>query len=269
MIEGTPLRKFGHFRVYQTKRGQYPRFAVNDTRTGARLVFSESHESANFAAERLAEGRPLQTPREAMDRSMADYAGIYPTRFAYYDHVYIVNGNGMDWINGGLADTDASRFSPEGRAMMLAREARRKAGERAMFAYYDSVMTEALKFLGEVHSREPSFCEEEDATRTAYLAGTWPDAMTPENAPRRYRDALADGRPLNTPYPPCRYSCMAELARGIDGVDPEWVDDARKASVLILTHGHNDPERPTENAMETIAGWAETLATRYGGRWTP
>lgn len=269
MIEGTPLRKFGNFRVYQTKRGQFPWFAVNDTRTDARLVYSECRESANFAAERLAEGRPLQTPKEAMDRSLADYASIYPTRFAYYDHVYIVNGNGMDWINGGLADSDVTRLSPEGHAMLVARESGRKERERAMFAKYDSVMTEALKFLGKEHTREPSFCEEEDAIRAAYLAGTWPDAMTAENAPRRYRDALAGGRPLNVPYPPCQYSCMAELAKGIDNVDHEWIDDARKASVLILTHGQNDPDRPTERAMETIASWAETLAARYGGRWTP
>lgn len=269
MSEGTPLRKFGPFRVYRTRGGQHPWFAVYDTRTDDRIVFSESRESANFAAERLAEGRPLQTPQEAMDRSMADYAGIYPTRFQYYDHVYIVNGNGMDWINGGLADTDVTGLTPEGRATLNARRYAAEAYDRKRLAEFLDAMESAHKILGTPYNPESSFHREEDETRAAYLAGTWPDVMTIENAPLRYREGLAGGRQLNTPYPPCQYSCMAELARGIDNVDPEWIDDARKASVLILTHGHNDPERPTENAMETIAGWAETLADRYGGRWTP
>lgn len=244
--QGTPLRRFGHYRVTQTHRGEAPTWAVYDTRRGERLLFSFCKASADFAAERLATGRPLQTPDEATERSLRLYGSIYPSRFALYDHRYVVLGNGLDWINGGLAERDVTFLTDEGARAWEARHGAEREETNRRTREHNALMAQASALLGEAYEPEP----EEPDRLAQYRAGTWPEVGE--------RTRLYPGGE--------EYSRLAQLLRmDTAAVDPAWLDDARAACRLLLAHGTSDG-----GARDTVAmlrGWAARLAAKHGGEW--
>lgn len=96
-----------------------------------------------FAAEKLATGKPIHTPREAMDFSLRNYSLIYPSRFSWYCHTYATIGNGLEWVNGGLISDDVTSLTPEGMEL-----------ERSRNSF--------------------GTLPEEETNRRAYFDGTWP-----------------------------------------------------------------------------------------------
>jgi hypothetical protein len=241
-IEGTQLRRFGRYLVTQPRRGTHPFWRVYDCETDEALLYSDHRASADEGARRLATGRPIYTPAEMLSRSIARYASLYPSRGRYFDHVYLTNGNGLDWINGGLADTNVTDLTNEGTAMLTARDARRRAEER---------MRETSDVCARI--RDKVDCEiaaEENVIRAQFAAGTWPDSI---GETRLYPAAE-------------RYCALYELI-SLPSPAPEWVDDARAATRLLLTHGRN--ARDGDNTIAIVRGWADALAARFGGQWRP
>lgn len=145
-MEGTPLKKFGPYQVHQVRRGSYPTFHLYD-QGWSRVLFSFHKGSIYFAAEKLATGKPIHTPREAMDFSLQNYALIYPSRFSWYCHTYATIGNGLEWVNGGLISDDVTSLTPEGREF-----------EKSKYNY---------GIFGPI--------PEEEENLRSYLNGTWPD----------------------------------------------------------------------------------------------
>lgn len=262
-MPGTPGRKFGRYRVYQPRRGSHPHWDVYDDATGEWVAGSEVKASADFAAQRLAEGVPLQTPQELMDRAVALYASTFQSRFAYHGHRYLVCSR---WMAGGLCNEDVTDLTPEGQAWRRAKEA-----------------TDTAKMRAEWAARgEPFVIDLEDAAViAAYRAGAWPDvgsatgseldahlrqrraeAGVPENCLPYFTDDLDDEKP---------HAALGKLAAGLvdPPATPEWVEDARAATILLLRYGVEDPRYPDRHPKTLLARWAAQLADRYGGVWTP
>lgn len=237
-INGTPLRRFGRYLVTQPRRGAHPFWRVCDVKTDEAILYSEYRGSADEGARRLATGRPLYTPAELLARSVARYATLYPSRTSYLDHVYLTNGNGLDWINGGLADTNVTDITPDGAAMVKWRDARRLAMERERLP--SSVADEV----------DRKIASEGDTIRAQFAAGAWPDAI---GETRLYPASDGDG-------------AMHRLLT-LDAPADEWVDDARAAMRLLLTHGRNSSER--DETLNTLRAWADGFAARFGGQWRP
>jgi len=238
-MRGTPLRRFGAYLVTQPRRGRGAFWEVYDA-DGERVLYSESHASANEAARRLATGRPLLTPDESRARSIARYSSIYPSRFAWFDHTYLTNGNGLAWINGGLVDTDVTLLTPEGCAMVDERQKRAREERRATAPAWRRTLDE----------HEDQYDAEEAALSARYLAGGWPDVTADRS----------------TLYPASEdYSCMGELlTMPTASVAPEWLDDARAAMRMLLAHGRDGDHRDT---LATLREWVPRLAARHGGEW--
>ncbi len=245
--EGTPLRRFGHFRVTQTKRTPYAAWAVFDERTGDRVLWSFCKASADFGAERLATGRPLETPTEATERSLRLYGSIYPSRLALWDHRYLTIGNGLEWINGGLTSDDVTMLTPEGERSRIEEKERHRAEDAAREATFAELAAETddprLRAL--FAPRPDNFA--------LYRAGTWPEVGDRE-----------------TLYPASEdYSRLAMLMRmETAAVDPEWMDDARAATRAFLAHGVDMPEHG-DGTVAKVRGWAARLAAKHGGEWSP
>lgn len=241
-IEGTPLRRFGRYLVTQPRHGTHPFWRVYDRETDEAILYSEHRASADEGARRLATGRPIYTPAEMLARSIARYASLYPSRVRYLDHVYLVNGNGLDWINGGLADCNVTDITDDGAAMLTARDAMQRAKEKAR-------ETSALcaRIRDEVDRK---IATEESAIRAQFAAGTWPDAIEPTRL-----------------YPASDGYCKLHELISLPAPAPEWVDDARAATRLLLTHGR-DGERG-DNTVAIVRKWADALAARFGGQWRP
>lgn len=241
-IEGTLLRRFGRYLVTQPRRGAYPFWRVYDRETNEAILYSEHRASADEGARRLATGRPIYTPAEMLTRSIARYASLYPSRARYLDHVYLTNGNGLDWINGGLADANVTDLTDEGAAMLTARDARRRAEER---------MRETSDICARIRDKvDREIAAEENVIRAQFAAGTWPNAIGPT---RLY--PASDG-----------YCALHELI-SLPSPAPEWVNDARVATRLLLAHGAN--AREGDNTIALVREWADALAARFGGQWRP
>lgn len=241
-IEGTPLRRFGRYLVTQPRRGARAFWRVYDRETEEAILYSEHRASADEGARRLATGRPIYTPAEMLARSIARDASLYPSRVRYLDHVYLTNGNGLDWINGGLTGSNVTDLTDEGAAMLTARDARRRAEER---------MRETSDICARI--RDEVNCEiaaEENAIRAQFAASTWPDAIKPT---RLYPASIG-------------YCALHELI-ALPSPAPEWVDDARAATQLLLAHGAN--AREGDNTIALVREWANALAARLGGQWLP
>jgi hypothetical protein len=254
-VNGTPLKKFGPFQVFQPRRGTHPHWRVYNTDTGADMGISSVVESANFAARRLAEGQPMETPQERLETAMELYALIYPTKFRYYTSVYL---NGHKWVNGGLYDDDLTEYTPEGRAWRRARqEADHRQHRQGLAGYPDESAIETA------------------ATLAAYRAGTWPDAADPRTAKQEFLVGTTIGI-VPTPTNGIIYLPDEELTKPHTSLGmltvpdtwatPEWLEDARKATQLILRYGE---ERDGQSFLETITRWARDLTLRYGGQWLP
>lgn len=237
-IDGTPLRRFGRYLVTQPRRGTHPFWRVYDRETDEAILYSENRASADEGACRLATGRPIYTPAEMLARSIARYASLYPSRVRYLDHVYLTNGNGLDWINGGLADTNVTDITDEGAAMLAARSERQRAEERRRLP--SSIADEV----------DRTIAADSAATRAQFAAGTWPDAI---GETRLYPASVG-------------YCALYELI-ALPSPAPEWVDDARAATRLMLTHGRSS--RDGDNTVAIVRGWADALAARFGGQWRP
>lgn len=85
---------------------------------GASVVYSWHQGSAEFAAERLRAGGPIQTPNEFRTSAVNAYASIFPSRLRFYDHTYLVLGSGNDWVQGGIISRDVTPITDEGRQYM-------------------------------------------------------------------------------------------------------------------------------------------------------
>jgi hypothetical protein len=240
-MEGTPLRRFGHYLVTQPRRGKHPHWFVYDTRTEERVLYSECRESADEGARRLATGRPLYTPDEALTRAVERYPTIYPSRLRYYDHVYLTNGNGLSWVSGGIADTDVTDLTAAGVAMLDAREALRQSENR------EDRSETMRRIFDEIDEERRA---ESDAIKWQFAAGTWPDARGSERL--------------------CHASVgcpMHDLTRmTTTAVDPAWLMDARHAMRLLLAHGTDGDGYDT---LATLRVWAAMLSERHGGSWLP
>lgn len=245
--EGTPLRRFGHYRVTQTKRTPYAAWAVYDTRTGDRVAWSFCKASADFAAERVSTGRPLETPTEALERSLRLFGSIYPSRFRLWDHRYLTIGNGLEWINGGLTSDDVTMLTPEGERARIEEKERHRLEDEAHEALYASLAGAddklGLSLRAMLAPRPDNFA--------LYRAGAWPEVGE--------HTAL---------YPASGdYSRLAMLARmDTAAIDPEWMEDARAATRLLLAHG-TDGDRV--GTVARVRGWAQQLAAKHGGQWEP
>lgn len=239
-VEGTPLRRFGRYLVTQPRRGAHAFWRVYDRETDEAILYSEHRASADEGARRLATGRPIYTPAEMLARYVALYASLFPSRALYFDHVYLTNGNRLDWINGGLADANVTALTDEGTAMLAAREARRRAEQK------ERMNSDAFTRVSDEADRE--IAAEENAIRAQFAAGTWPDSI---GETRLY---------------PAAHGSLYELI-ALPSPAPEWVDDARAATRLLLTHGRNS--RDGDNTLAIVREWAAALAVRFGGQWLP
>lgn len=193
-MEGTPLKKFGPYQVRQSRRGKtFGTFHLYD-QDGQRVLFSFHKGSIYLAAEKLASGKPIQTPQEARDHSVRTYALIYPSRFSWYNQTYAVIGNGLEWINGGLVADDVTSLTPEG--------------------------AEINNRMEDPKGRWKTPLPEEEANIRAYLDGTWPEFGG--------RGKLY---PLHDPYS-CLGEMALRVTRG-EEFDPLWVEDARTAALMF------------------------------------
>ena len=61
--------------------------------------------------------------------------------------------------------------------------------------------------------------------------------------------------------------CAMHRLLTLDAPADEWVDDARAAMRLLLTHGRNSSDG--DNTVAIVRGWADALAARFGGQWRP
>lgn len=235
MTRGTPLKKFGNFRVHQVRKNFWEVYDDKDER----VCFSDIKLSAYLAAERLEAGEEFVTPKDSMDCSLASYPTLYPCKLRYYDHLYLVIGNGFDWIHGCLASEDVSLHSEVGRREHAAKEIEREKSSQEKYARVGI-----------------SYENEGDAIRAQYASGEWPDV-------------LPDGKRTNL-YPASEnYSALAKLAYGdVKARDP-WIEDARCATQILLKYGTNDPTRAPEDTIGKVREWALACQTRYGGTWLP
>lgn len=85
---------------------------------GESVVYSFCGASAQFAAERLRFGGPIQNPYEFRTSAVNAYASIFPSRLRFYDHTYLVLGSGNDWVQGGIISRDVTHITDEGRQYM-------------------------------------------------------------------------------------------------------------------------------------------------------
>ncbi len=120
MSDGTPLRKYGKYRVRQIKR-RTPFFELCDETCddldAAVVARSYCKASVEFVGERLGSGRMLATPREYAEAVVTQFAHWHKSRFSHVRQAWLVGSLGVHWINGGpVSDCNTDTYSPAGRA---------------------------------------------------------------------------------------------------------------------------------------------------------
>ena len=259
MKRGTPLRKFGTYQVTQPHRGTYSSWAVYDAHDN-HVCYATVRESAYYAAEKLARGLPLVTPKEKRDYSVTHYPSLYPCRLRYYDSLYLsLNG---DWINGGLSEKDVTNLTPEGEAHL---ERQRKEREKEEGARYAKAGID-IKRLLEDPKYEDLHGPKDETTLAAYRDGTWPDVL--EARPNNMWGETMWG--YTKLYPVAddegKYTAFGALVHHDPKPTEEWLEDARVGMKLLLSRGTVDMHG-SQKTLEVLNGWVDRLTTKYGGAW--
>ena len=244
MTDGTPLRRFGHYRVRQPKRRTLY-FVLVDEHDDAEIARSCCKETVEYVGERIGAGRMLVTPREHEAAAIEAFPSQYPTRHRFASREWLGGTLGDRWINGGpvsVCNTDT--YSPAGRAWERAKALRERE-----WMYVD-IGGVPKPYKGDV---------QDDYVRCLYAEGRWPDV---------------DGHPIPEDFGgwPLRTYRKLDDVRGercplhdlltVDAA-PEWIDAGREAMRLLLRYGVDD-EAPMRSTLRT---WAEQLAAKHGGRW--
>lgn len=262
---GTPLKKFGLYQVRQLRWGSYPSWSVCDI-NDEQICYSTVKASAYFVAEKLASGLPIVSPQESLDNSMSLYPSLYPCKLRYYDHLFLTNGNGMDWINGGLCESDVTRYTAEGLAWYERKEREREEAEEARSPGHKARLDRYMRD----HDAEDIFGPSDATIRKWYAEGTWPDVLPPREPKSEWLRGMGSRWGYTKLYPASdRYCTLWELAAQDHNPTEEWLECARTGCRIILTHGTNDPERKTEDTVGKVREWATTCQAKYGGVWLP
>jgi len=242
--EGTPLRKYGKYRVRQIKR-RTPYFELEDETCDdlGKAIVARSYckEAVEFVGERLGSGRMLATPREYMESVVSQFARGHRSRFSHALQAWFVGSVGSLWINGGpVSDCNTDGYSRAGIAWRKAK--------------VDSERQRMLAACGEdvewrnVNQKKYDDCDARDASIfRRFMAGDWPEVMGDEHR-------MLDGG----------YGESFETMIAAE-VSPEWVDAGRAAMRVLLKHG-TDGDYPMRDKLEWLA---RQLEERFGGSWLP
>lgn len=250
MTDGTPLRKFGYYRVRQLKR-RTPFFALVDERDGTDIVMSYCKGAVEYVGGRLGAGRMVVTPQEYESWMLATFASSFPTRFWFANEAWLLGQLGERWMFGGpVPRTNVEAFSVAGRARQREKELRDRANLRA------DLGEESWAVVAHVYDENDA---ESDRVRALYAAGTWPDVDVVSDDPTQRRWRLRGHRKLYDVY---RERCPI-LALLTTDAAPEWVDAGRDAMRLLLRYG----EDGVTPMRATLREWATQLAAKHGGEW--
>lgn len=164
------------------------------------------------------------------------YPSMYSTTAQVINHLYLVIGNGYDWVNGGLAESYDDTKQGIVRKMLLAGKSIKKIEKavaeedhkrwKEMFADSDREYQKLRKKLGlkriERETREPS-------------KGV-------------------------TPYPICEYSALCDIP---PDAKHDWVAGAYEAARLAVVYDSYDPRQTAAN-YQWVAKAVERLDKMYG-----
>lgn len=119
-MRGTPLKKFGPYRVTQPHRkykvGSIPGYDcwdLWDTRTDTLVGYGFVKDAVYRAGDFLQHGGPALTPQGYRHMTVETYPQWTGSLFEYYQFVF--SGVGSYWINGGLLPRILDPLSEEGR----------------------------------------------------------------------------------------------------------------------------------------------------------
>ncbi len=245
---GTPLRKFGGYRVRRVSNRCNPLYVlVNERNEFDVVLMSYCVGALNWFADRLGAGRMAATPKEVEAASVDVFPSLNATRFEYCRERW-THASYVRWINGGPIGENFDWIAPEGSAYYKTKYAK------------DADTRKTWSDDARAHEDE---CDEFDRrVRDQYAAGEWPDASD-------------DGTDL---FGDTDRSMMASLLAA--EASPVWVDAGRDAMRILLKFGVDDSEMESLMSFrspsrkhascgtrERLVVLAEKLAAKYGGEW--
>ena len=246
--KGTPLRKFGRYRVRRiSNRRDPPLYVLVDERDGTDVLTSYCVGALNWIGERLGSGKMAASPREVEAASVDVLPSMHASRFEHCQRKWADSFYGC-WINGGPIDENFDWITPDGASYHKVRIEMEDAASAAR--------------LG-LTSTDDEYNARGRLVRAQYAVGEWPDAV--------------DGR--TGLFNDTDRSMMASLL--VADVSPVWVDAGREAMRLLLRHGVNDSALESHMSFVASSGThrlcgtrerlvvlAEKLAAKYGGEWS-
>lgn len=244
MSDGTPLRKYGKYRVRQIKH-RTPFYELHDETcddpSAAVIARSYCKSSVDYVGERLGSGRMVATPSEYVHAVVTQYARWHISRFSHVRQAWLLGLLGVHWINGGpVSYFDTDTYSLAGRSWQRAKVLAERDRVRVDYgADADAV---------EIHESAWMKSDRRDSdVLSRFMVGEWPDVL------------IEDSRTLPSFGTPVFPSMLTAY------VAPEWTEEGCKAMHLLLKYGV-DGECPMR---ETLEGWASQLQERFGGSWRP
>ena len=164
--------------------------------------------------------------------SMKYYPRLFLDETDYLRHLFFVNGNGYDWINGELVCHETEEDAKQAHEEFMRNETERNLSElMPEYSYYGKTPEETRQ--KEIDYR--MFCIEE---------------MPEEN---NCWFLLSDGRIGSVMYPICQY---AKILHVPDDVKPDWL----AAAFSAIEMAESDLYRCSEKDKEWLAKAKERLA---------